>query len=224
MSNLFSSSIGKKLIMSITGMFMITFLVLHLTLNLLLLCEDGTAYNQAVHFMGTNPFIKIMEPVLALGFLFHIVYAFILTIKNAAARPVKYNTQNQAISSKWASRNMFVLGFAILLFLGLHIFNFYIKMKFTHEGINTIDVGGVMMHDAYTFVSNVFISFPIYSALYIVAFILLGFHLSHGFWSMFQSIGWSNNIWKKRLTVIGNIYAVVIAVGYSLIPLYFLLK
>jgi len=223
MGNLFSSSIGKKLIMSITGLFMITFLVLHLTLNLLLLCKSGDAYNLAVNFMGTNPFIKIMEPVLALGFIFHIVYAFVLTVKNSAARPVKYNTQDQAVSSKWASRNMFVLGFAILLFLGLHIFNFYVKMKFT-GGLGEVTIDGVEMHDAYTFVSDLFINYPLFDAIYIVAFILLGFHLSHGFWSAFQTIGWSNNLWRKRLSVIGTIYAVVITIGYSIIPLYFLLK
>jgi len=174
--------------------------------------------------MNTNPFIKIMEPVLGLGFILHIVYAFILTVKNRAARPVGYDTQSLSNSSKWASRNMFVLGFAILLFLGLHIFNFYVKMKITHTGIGMTLVDGVEMHDAYTFVSSLFINYPAYDAIYIVAFILLGFHLSHGFWSMFQTIGWSNEIWKKRLTVIGNIYAVVIVVGYSIIPLYFLLK
>lgn len=222
MSNLLCSSIGKKLIMSITGLFMMTFLVLHLTINLLLLCSDGTAYNTAVHFMGTNPLIKIMEPVLAAGFIFHIVYAAILTLKNSQARPVGYKVQNQGNSSSWASRSMVPLGLAILLFLGLHIFNFYVKMKFT-GGLEEISVDGVMMHDAYSFVSALFMN-PVYDIIYIVAFILLGIHLSHGFWSAFQSIGLSNEVWKQRLSTIGTVYAVAITVGFSIIPLYYLLK
>lgn len=222
MSNLLCSSIGKKLIMSITGLFMMTFLVLHLILNLLLLSSDGTAYNTAVHFMGTNPLIKIMEPVLAAGFIFHIVYAAILTLKNSQARPVGYKVQNQGNSSSWASRSMVPLGLAILLFLGLHIFNFYVKMKFT-GGLEEISVDGVMMHDAYSFVSALFMN-PVYDIIYIVAFILLGIHLSHGFWSAFQSIGLSNEVWKQRLSTIGTVYAVAITVGFSIIPLYYLLK
>ena len=222
MSNLLCSSIGKKLIMSITGLFMMTFLVLHLILNLLLLSSDGTAYNTAVHFMGTNPLIKIMEPVLAAGFIFHIVYAFILSFKNSQARPVGYNVQDQSNSSSWASRNMVVLGTSILLFLGLHIYNFYVKMKFT-GGLDEVSVDGVMMHDAYSFVSALFMN-PVYDIIYIVAFILLGIHLSYGFWSAFQSIGLSNEIWKQRLSTIGTVYAVAITVGFCIIPLFYLLK
>ncbi len=221
MSNLLCSSIGKKLIMSITGLFMMTFLVLHLTINLLLL-GDGTAYNLAVHFMGTNPLIKIMEPVLAAGFIFHIVYAFILTIKNSQARPVGYKVQSQGNSSSWASRSMVPLGLAILLFLGLHIFNFYVKMKFT-GGLDEVSIDGVMMHDAFSFVSALFMS-KVYCLIYIAAFVLLGIHLSHGFWSAFQSIGLSNEIWKQRLSTIGTVYAVAITVGFCIIPLFFLLK
>ena len=222
MSNLLCSSIGKKLIMSITGLFMMTFLVLHLILNLLLLSSDGTAYNTAVHFMGTNPLIKIMEPVLAAGFIFHIVYAAILTLKNSQARPVGYKVQNQGNSSSWASRSMVPLGLAILLFLGLHIFNFYVKMKFT-GGLDEVSIDGVMMHDAYTFVGSLFLN-PVYDLIYIAAFILLGIHLSHGFWSAFQSIGLSNEIWKQRLSTIGTVYAVAITVGFCIIPLFYLLK
>jgi succinate dehydrogenase / fumarate reductase, cytochrome b subunit len=222
MGNLFSSSIGKKLIMSITGLFMITFLVLHLAINLLLLVSSD-AYNIAVHFMGTNPMIKVMEPVLGAGFLFHIIYAFVLTIRNSQARPVKYNSQDQGKSSTWASRNMVPLGGAVLLFLVLHVFNFYIKMKFI-GGLDQVTIDGVVMDDAYTFVSSVFLNYPLYDILYIIAFILLGIHLSHGFWSAFQSIGWSNEIWKQRLMFVGKLYAVVITVGFSIIPLYFLFK
>lgn len=222
MSNLFCSSIGKKLIMSISGLFMMTFLVLHLTINLFLLCGDGVAYNMAVHFMGTNPLIMIMEPVLAAGFIFHIVYGIVLTIRNMQARPVSYKIANDTNSSSFASRNMFVLGGAILLFLGLHIYNFYVKMKFT-GGLDEITIDGVVMHDAFTFVSALFMN-PVYDVVYIIAFILLGVHLSHGFWSAFQSIGFSNEIWRKRLTAVGTAFAVVMTIGFSIIPLYFLIK
>jgi len=226
MSNLFSSSIGKKLIMSLSGLFMMVFLVVHLVLNLTLLCDGGEAYNLAVHFMGTNPMIKVMEPVLAAGFLIHIIYAMVLTAKNMKARPVKYNQSQAGYSSTWASRNMFVLGAFVLAFLVVHMMNFYVKMKITGDPMldKEVIIGGVAMHDAYTFVSSLFMTNIVYSIIYLISFVLLGFHLTHGFWSAFQTVGANNKIWYPRLKMIGQIYAVLIVIGYSIIPIYFMIK
>lgn len=221
MSNIFSSSIGKKLVMSLSGLFLIVFLVVHLGVNSLLLFDNtGALFNEGANFMGTNPIIKIMEPLLALGFIFHIVWASILTLHNMKARPVNYAVSNKA-EATWASKNMFVLGGIVFGFLILHIANFYVKMKITGD-IGSTMVNGKEMHDAYTLVSTLFEN-PIYSILYIVWVFFLWFHLTHGFWSAFQTVGLNNQIWVKRWKAIAYIYATVIAVGFAIIPLFFLL-
>ena len=117
MSGFFKSSIGKKLIMSLSGLFLISFLLVHLCLNLLLLIGNGEVFNTASHFMATNPAIKIFEYVLAAGFIFHIFYASYLTLTNQQARPVKYSTIHREKTTSWSSRNMFIIGSVILLFL-----------------------------------------------------------------------------------------------------------
>ncbi len=224
MSSLVSSSIGKKLFMSITGLFLITFLTVHLAVNMLLIFDDsGELYNIGAHFMATNPIIKIVEPVLAIGFLLHILYGVYLTIQNMKARPVRYNKVDASKSSSWTSRNMFILGGLILVFLVLHIMNFYWKMKITGD-VPAVVVDGQEMHDAYTLVTYLFKNYFWYDVVYILAGVFLGLHLSHGFWSAFQTIGFSNNIWRKRLSIFGNLFAFVIAAGFVIIPLYFIIK
>ncbi|MEA2043549.1 MAG: succinate dehydrogenase cytochrome b subunit [Bacteroidota bacterium] len=229
MSVFIKSSIGKKLLVSISGLFLIMFLFVHLTANLFIL-GGPDAYNLATHFMNTNPIIQIMQPILALGFIVHILWALIVQIKNWMSRPVKYNKFNQSESSTWVSRNMIYLGIVIFIFLSVHLYNFFWKMKFSGSELYTeIDVHGVMMHNAYALVAGLFEidiftgSHFIFSGLYIVGFIALGLHLYHAFWSAFQTIGWSNDKWRVRLTNIGSVVAVVIAAGFSIIPLYFLL-
>ncbi len=224
MSNFLSSSIGKKFFMSITGFFLMTFLMVHLTVNMLLVFDDtGALFNEGAHFMATNPIIKIVEPILALGFILHILYASLLTLSNMAARPVKYQRVNQKDASAWASRNMYILGTLIFIFLVLHIMNFYWKLKVSHT-VAPVMVSGVEMHDAYTLVSGLFKTSLVYDLLYITGAVFLGLHLTHGFWSAFQTIGWSGNIWRKRLEVVGKIFAFLIALGFSIIPLYFIIK
>ena len=223
MSNFINSSIGKKLIMSISGLFLIVFLLVHLTANLFLLWGSD-AFNMSAHFMGTNPIIKIVEPILALGFFIHILYSLIVQFKNWKSRPVKYAKVNQREASTWASRNMIWLGLFIFAFLIIHVINFYWIIKFGDPG--TVIVNGEEMEDAYTLVIDLFTSSGslayIYSGIYIIGFIALGLHLHHALWSAFQTIGWSNIKWRKIWTVIGDIYAIIIAVGFSIIPIYFL--
>lgn len=223
MSNFFSSSIGKKFFMSLTGLFLMFFLLVHLIINLMLIVGPD-AYNKAAHFMATNPAIKIMEPILALGFIVHIIWASFLTIQNQRMRPIKYGVTKPGSSSKWASRNMFVLGSLLLLFLVIHMANFYIKMKFTGDDLLThITVGGVAMENAYLLVSTMFIEYWWYDVIYLVSFLVLGYHLSHGFWSAFQTIGFSNFIWRKRLELFGKIYLLIVVAGFAIIPLFFLI-
>jgi succinate dehydrogenase / fumarate reductase cytochrome b subunit len=211
--------------MSITGLFLVMFIGVHLTVNLFLIFDDsGELFNQGAHFMATNPMIKIMEPLLGLGFLIHIVWSFFLEYQNYKARPVKYAVRKAGESSSWASRNMLVLGALVLVFLIMHIIDFFYVIKFKSHEMTTVLVGGIEMEDTYTLVATLFKESVVYCILYVIGGILLGIHLSHGFWSAFQTLGLSNKNWLKRLQFVGKIYAILIAVGFSIIPLYFLIK
>ncbi len=208
MSNFLSSSIGKKVIMSLSGLFLILFLCVHLSVNLLLLFGEE-AFNAGCEFMEL-PFIKVIEPILALGFIVHIVWASILTLQNQKARPQKYALRKQSQNCTWPSRNMYILGALVLAFLVLHICNFWYYFKFSEVSSQYVLVSTRLMQ-------------PLYAVIYIIAAVLLGLHISHGFWSAFQTIGFSNDIWRKRLEYIAYFFATVFAVGFSIIPIYFLI-
>ncbi|URW79702.1 succinate dehydrogenase cytochrome b subunit [Xiashengella succiniciproducens] len=225
MSSFLKSSIGKKLVMSISGLFLMMFLLIHLTVNAMLLIPDGgDTYNAAAHFMATNPLIKIVEPVLGIGFVIHIIWAFILTLENRRARGnVRYASGNATNDVAWASKNMLVLGITILAFLIIHLANFWVKMKLTGDPLLehvTVNIGGVdtQVENAYALVNTAF-SYLWIVVIYVIAGIGLALHLSHGFWSAFQTIGMSNQIWRKRLTVLGCAYAWVVGLGFSVIAL-----
>ena len=225
MSSFMSASIGRKFLMSITGLFLISFLCIHLTLNLFLTFDDsGTLFNLAANFMATNPLIRIIEPLLAIGFVVHIIWSALITLQNMLARPQKYEYGDQLLSWWAPAKNMFILGGMVMIFLVIHIFNFWVKMKFTGDPLlNSVNVGGVEMHNAYALVSNLFLN-RWYDLLYIAGGIMVGLHISHGFWSAFQTIGFSNQIWLKRLKCIAITIGVIFAVGFSYIPLYFMIK
>ncbi len=225
MSSFLSASIGRKFLMSITGLFLISFLCIHLTLNLFLTFDDtGTLFNLAANFMATNPFIRIMEPLLALGFIIHIIWSGWITLENMRARPQKYAYGDQLLSWWAPAKNMFILGFMVLIFLIIHISNFWIKMKLTGDPLlKDVVVDGVEMHNAYALVSNLFLS-RWYDLLYVAGGILIGLHISHGFWSAFQTIGFSNQIWLKRLKFLAIAIGIVFAAGFSYIPFYFMIK
>ena len=225
MNNFLSVSIGRKFLMSITGIFLLMFICVHLTLNLFLVFDDsGDLFNVGANFMATNPLIKIMEPVLALGFIIHIIWAFIISYQNYKTRPVAYAVTNRSYSSSWNARNMLVIGALVLIFLVLHLMNFFCVIKFDSGAMSQVTVDGIQMHDTYALVSGLFKGSVIYGILYIVAAILLAFHLSHGFWSAFHTIGFNNENWIPRLIVISKIFAVIVAIGFSIIPLYFMIK
>lgn len=225
MSNFLTTSIGRKFLMSITGLFLVGFIGVHFSINLLLIFDDsGELFNLGAHFMATNPLIKVMEPVLGLGFVIHIIWSFFLEYQNYKARPVKYAVRKAGEGSTWASRNMLVLGALVLVFLVMHIIDFFYVIKFKSHEMTTAIVDGIEMEDTYTLVATLFKESVVYCILYVLGGVLLGIHLSHGFWSAFQTLGLSNKNWLKRLQFVGKIYAILIAVGFSVIPLYFLLK
>lgn len=222
MSNFLTSSIGKKVIMSLSGLFLITFLCVHLALNLLLIFDNsGVLFNQGAYFMATNPVIKIVEPILAIGFIIHIIWAAVLTLQNQKARPIGYKQSKQSCNATWASRNMFILGSLVFIFLIIHLYNFWWNIKFTGD-LEEVVVEGVGMENTYLLVAGLFKSSVVYCLIYILGAIFVGLHISHGFWSAFQSIGFSNDIWRKRLGCLSYIFAIIFAVGFSIIPLYFL--
>lgn len=202
--------------MSLSGLFLMVFLVIHAGVNTLLLVSRE-AYNEACHFMDTNPLIQVMVPVLALGFIIHIIYAVYLTWGNMKARGTeRYAVSNKAQASSWAARNMFVLGIIVLGFLALHLTHFWAKMQLPHF------IGGHGAEDPYGLVAELF-RIPVYSILYIIWIVALWFHLTHGFWSAFQTIGLNNNKWMCRWRVIGYIYATVIALMFIAVPVYFMM-
>ena len=230
MSNLLTSSIGQKLLMSVSGLFLILFLFVHLTLNSFLLLdgvmgfEEGQFFNAGVHFMGTNPFIKVIEPMLALGFMVHIVYSLILTFQNRKARgPQRYASGNKTTGVEWASQNMLALGIAIFAFLVVHLVNFYLRMKgyIAWEAAEVeFPFMGTMAHgeDAYTLVNATFQSLPVV-IIYIIGSVALAFHLAHGFWSSFQTIGWNNTTWMPRLRAVSTAVAIILGGGFTVIAL-----
>ena len=225
MANLISSSIGKKLVMSLSGLFLIMFLCVHLGVNSLLLFDNtGELFNWGCKFM-TNPVIKVIEPILALGFIIHIVWASILTIQNRKARPVKYAVRNQSQNSEWSSRNMYVLGALLIVFILIHLVNFWSAIKFGQGwpggAMEEITYDGTTMENVYPHIVDTFRN-PLLAILYVAAGILLGLHLSHGFWSLFQSVGLCNGIWRPRLEFIAKIFAIIVALGFAIIPLFFL--
>ncbi|HAX95507.1 MAG TPA: succinate dehydrogenase [Prolixibacteraceae bacterium] len=226
MSKFLTASIGRKFLMSITGLFLMLFIVVHLTVNLLLIFDDsGDLFNVAANFMATNPAVKIMEPILGLGFMIHIIWSFIISWENYKARPVKYNKQDLSNASSWSSRNMLILGALVLVFLVIHIYDFYWKIKITGSDLlPNIVIDGEEMHNTYLLVSTHFKESLVFSLLYVLGGVLLGLHVVHGFWSSFQTLGINNKIWMNRLQWVARVYAILVAVGFSIIPLYFVIK
>ena len=175
--------------------------------------------------MATNPLIRIMEPILASGFIIHIIWSGWITLENMKARPTGYASGDQLLKWWEPAKNMFILGGMILIFLVLHIFNFWVKMKITgHELLDPITVSGVEMQNAYALVSNLFKNYELYDLIYILSGVFVGLHITHGFWSAFQTIGLNNSNWMKRLKCLANFIGFVFAIGFSAIPLYFLIK
>lgn len=210
MKSFFGSSVGKKVLMSLAGLFLCTFLVVHLGGNLLLLRGDGgTLFNAYSNFMETDIFIRIMEVVLFAGLLFHIIDGIVLTIRNKGARPVKYGANDPAKNSSWASRNMGLTGAILFFFLTVHLKNFMFDQRFFGKYPS-------MFESVKATFTN-----PLFAILYVVTIAWLGFHLAHGFQSGFQSLGLNHPKWTPWIKCLGAIFAIVITLGFIAIPIYF---
>ncbi len=211
------SSVTKKVLMALAGLFLVTFLSVHLGINLMLLKNDGgRAFTEAATFMGTNPVIKVFEIVLFGGFLLHIIFGLMVSVQNKAARPAPYACSNSSDTSLF-SKYMFHTGIILFIFLVLHFFDFY----FIKVGL-VAPPQGIAIHDFYQR-SLLLFSTPWYSLLYIVSFIVLGIHLNHAIQSAFQTLGWNHSKYMDAVKVTGSTFSVAIAVGFSLVPIYILL-
>ena len=214
----FSSSIGRKVIMSLTGLFLILFLVVHLIGNLQLLNNDGgESFNVYTYFMTHNPIIKTVSYGLYFFILLHAILGIVLYFKNNSAKGKKYavsTNENAGIAAK----NMALLGTLIFAFLFIHMGDFWYKMKFTDQ-LNVANYGGEDMKDLYTQVSTVFTD-PIWVGAYIIGMIVLAFHLWHGFQSAFQTLGINHKKYTPFIEGLGKVYSIVVPLGFAIIPIY----
>ena len=221
---LFKSSIGRKLVMSISGLFLVLFLTFHVCMNLVAVFS-AEAYNTICEFLGANWYALAGTLVLAGGVVIHILYAFILYFQNRKARGNDvYAVTGKPKNVEWASQNMLALGIAVAAFLVLHMYNFWAKMQMI-EIMHKIgmDVDMLYAQDGIYHIENTF-SCPIVVLLYLAGLGALWFHLTHGFWSAFQTMGINGKVWLNRWKWIGNIYVTAVILGYVVVVLVFFIK
>lgn len=203
--------------MAFSAMFLLIFLLTHLSSNLLSVFSPK-AFNEISHFLGYNPLIQfLMQPILGFAVIFHFVMGFILEVRNRAARPVKYSNSNPSANSSWMSRNMIITGLVILAFLAIHLYDFWIhEMAYKYipgnGDPNDINRYWMELHEKF--------ADPFRVGFYVLAFVLLGLHLAHGFQSSFQSIGARHPKYTPLIKAIGNWYAVLIPLGFITVAVY----
>ncbi|MEM7550064.1 MAG: succinate dehydrogenase cytochrome b subunit [Bacteroidota bacterium] len=219
LSNTISSTLGRKLVMAVTGIFLITFLVVHLIGNVSLITDPtGLAFNQYAHFMKTNPLIKLSEVILFAGFLFHSVDGILLMSKNRKARPVRYAVDNKSKTYSWTSKYMGPFGVVILVFLIIHLVDFFSYKYFRNDLLVKYMVDGTMIDDLSTKVYSSFAN-PLMVIFYTVSMVVIGLHLHHGFQSSFQSLGLNHKKYTPFIEKLGTAFAVIVPLGFALIPI-----
>ncbi|MEG1574324.1 MAG: succinate dehydrogenase/fumarate reductase cytochrome b subunit [Bacteroidales bacterium] len=213
-----NSSIGRKLVMSLSGLFLVLFLTFHLAMNFVaVFSEEG--YNMICEFLGANWYAIVGTLVLVAGFAIHIIYAFWLTLQNLKARGNdRYYVTARPKEVEWASQNMLALGIIVILGLVLHGIQFWYKMQFNE--IAGLNLQGIDPADGYALIAQTF-SHPLFLILYLIWFAAIWFHLTHGFWSAIQTIGWNNHIWMNRWKAISNIFTTIICLGFAFVALWF---
>lgn len=214
-SNFLQSSLGKKLVMGLTGLFLISFLVIHCILNGFIFVNDGgLLFNEGAKFMAENPLIRIVEYALFAGLILHMVQALILTMQNNKARPVKYIVDGGKANSTWYSRSMGILGSLLLIFLVVHLANFWVKSRFT--GLPGVDLNG--NENLYAVMLEEFKE-PLIIVIYLLGVISLAYHLMHGFQSAFQTMGWNHPKYTPVIKSVGFWFSIIISILFAAMPL-----
>jgi succinate dehydrogenase / fumarate reductase cytochrome b subunit len=216
---LLNSSVGKKVIMSVSGIALVLFLLFHMSMNLVAIFS-GEAYNMICEFLGANWYALVATAGLAALVIVHFVYAIILTLQNKKARggqAYAYTAKPKEV--EWASQNMFVLGVIVILGMGLHLYNFWAEMQLV-EVMHMLgaNVDATYAADGVYHIKQTF-SCPVYTVLYLVWLVALWFHLTHGFWSALQTLGWNNQVWFERWRCIGNVIVTIIIAGFAAVAL-----
>ena len=222
-----NSSVGRKVVMSVTGIALVLYLTFHMTMNLVALIS-AEGYNMICEFLGANWYALVATVGLAALFVIHIIYAFWLTMQNRKARgSERYAVTERPKKVEWASQNMLVLGIIVIVGLGLHLVDFWAKMQLPelihqmggHADTLTLAYAANGAHHIQQTFSN-----PVFSVLYLIWLAALWFHLTHGFWSAMQTLGWNNQTWISRWECISKIYSTIIVIGFALVVVAFFIK
>ncbi len=207
------SSLGKKLIMAVTGLFLYIYLIIHLIANLLLLRSTPDAFEAYAEFMAAslNIPVRIIEIVLFIAFIYHIINGIRLWFINNSARGIEYKTKNPSANSTFYSRLMIQSGIVVLIFLVIHLLDFFIPSRFGNPEMTMYESAVFKFHQTW------------WSIFYIVAMVLLAFHLVHAFQSGFQTLGLRHNKYTPFIKGFGVVFSILLCLGFAIIPLYFIL-
>jgi succinate dehydrogenase / fumarate reductase cytochrome b subunit len=220
---LVNSSVGRKVVMSVTGVALILFLTFHMTMNLVAIFSER-GYNAVCAFLGANWYALLGSMMLALLFIIHIIYASWLTLLNRKARgSERYAVTDRPKTVEWASQNMFVLGLIVVIGICLHLCNFWYHMQFAEIANDSVLALGGDYADGAGLMHQTFGN-PVLLVLYLVWFAAIWFHLTHGFWSAMQTLGWNNQLWVKRWKCIANIYTTLLMACFALVVIIMFIK
>jgi succinate dehydrogenase / fumarate reductase cytochrome b subunit len=218
-SEFLTSSIGKKFVMAVTGIFLVTFLIVHVGINACIWANDGgEMFNKAAHFMGSTVVIRIIEIGLFIGFFIHIIQGLVLEVQNRRRRGVGYAVSYGNRGSTWYSRSMGLLGTILLIFLIIHWNQFWIPSRFT--GVDDTLIDGKPVHDLYALMKTTFEE-PWVVLLYVVACISLAYHLMHGFLSAFRTLGLRNSRYIRLINIIGIGFSIIVPLAFAMMPVSF---
>jgi succinate dehydrogenase / fumarate reductase cytochrome b subunit len=226
----FTSSVGKKLVMGFTGIFLVLFLIVHVGLNACIWAaaydpaDQGQMFNKAAHFMGSNVLPRVLEIGLFAGFFLHIFQGYLLTLENRKKRSIGYAV-SYADGSKWYSRSMAILGTLLLMFLVMHIYHFWTPSRLggigTVQPLEEVFYNGVKHHNLYAEMRDVFVGNTLIVALYVLACGSLAYHLLHGFQSAFKTIGIHNKKISGLINSVGVGFSIIVPLLFALMPLSF---
>ena len=217
-SELFTSSVGKKFVMGFTGIFLILFLVVHVGVNACIWAmDDGQMFNLAAHFLGSTVVMRILEIGLFIGFIAHIVQAYVLEMQNRKKRSIGYDVPMGNKGSKWYSRYMGWLGTFVLLFLVIHLKNFWVPSRFTDMPEVSYQPG-IEVHDLFSLMKDTFQNVWIV-IIYLIGCLALAYHLMHGFQSAFRSLGVSNYRYLKIIRSVGIGFSIVVCIAFAMMPI-----